>query len=279
MGSPEEQLELSISLRVSEINRSGNTKMESIEDLTAKLDMDRIPRHIAIIMDGNGRWAETRGLPRIAGHREGIHSVRESVELCRELGVGVLTIYAFSMENWSRPQDEIKELMGLLEFYLQKEIGKLMKNRIRFRTTGRIDRLPDSVLNSIRKAEETTRDNNQMVLNIALSYGGRAEIVDAALQMAEDIRQGNINISDVDESRFASYLGTYDLPDPDLMIRTSGESRISNFLLWQLAYTELYFTPTPWPDFRRREFLLALIDFQQRERRFGRVKQPAPTQT
>ncbi|HEY5649453.1 MAG TPA: isoprenyl transferase [Nitrospiria bacterium] len=253
--------------------------METIEELTAKLDMNRLPRHVAIIMDGNGRWAETRGLPRIAGHREGIHSVRDSVELCRELGIRVLTIYAFSMENWRRPEDEVKELMTLLDVYLRKEIGKLMKNDIRFKTTGRIERLPESVLGSIREAEQTTRDKDKMVLNIALSYGGRTEIVDAALRLAEDIRDGALQPQEVDEERFAGYLGTYDLPDPDLMIRTSGESRISNFLLWQLAYTELYFTPTLWPDFRRREFLKALIDFQQRERRFGRVKKPAPIQT
>ncbi len=250
--------------------------MENIEELIAQLDSGRLPRHVAIIMDGNGRWAEMRGLPRIAGHREGIHSVRDSVELCRELGIQTLTIYAFSMENWRRPEGEIKELMGLLEIYLRREFGKMMKHGIRFKTIGRTDRLPESILNSIRDAEEKSRENTRMTLNIALSYGGRTEIVDAALRLAEDLQRGEVKASDVDEDMFGRYLETSDLPDPDLMIRTSGESRISNFLLWQLAYTELYFTPILWPDFRRLDFVKALIDFQQRERRFGLVKNPAP---
>lgn len=250
--------------------------MENLDELISKIDPDRLPRHVAIIMDGNGRWAEMRGLPRIAGHREGIQSVRDSVELCRELGIKTLTIYAFSMENWRRPEDEIKELMGLLEVYLRREFGKMMKHGIRFKTIGRTDRLPEGILSSIRDAEERSQKNSGMTLNIALSYGGRTEIVDAALRLAESLQRGEVLASDVDEDLFASYLETSGLPDPDLMIRTSGESRISNFLLWQMAYTELYFTPILWPDFRRSEFLKALIDFQQRDRRFGLVKTPAP---
>ncbi|MBI3610212.1 MAG: isoprenyl transferase [Nitrospirae bacterium] len=225
-------------------------------------------------MDGNGRWAETRGLPRIAGHHEGIQSVRDAVTACRELGIYALTIYAFSMENWQRPQDEVKELMMLLEGYLQKEMPALMEHRIRFKTIGRIHRLPDSVVHWIREAESATSANDQMVLTIALSYGGRAEIVDAILKLYDDLQQGVFPRESVDEALVGQYLTTADLPDPDLMIRTSGETRISNFLLWQMAYTELYFTPTLWPDFRRRDFLLALIDYQHRERRFGQVKTP-----
>lgn len=242
------------------------------QDLQAMLDPARLPRHLAIIMDGNGRWAENRRLPRIAGHREGIHSVRDAVQVCRELGIYALTIYAFSMENWSRPPEEIKDLMTLLEVYLQKEMAALMEHRIRFKTIGRTHRLPESVLRWIREAEAATAENDQMVLTIALSYGGRAEILDAAMRLYDDLQSGRVAPEAADEALFAQYLDTGDLPDPDLMIRTSGECRISNFLLWQMAYTELYFTPTQWPDFRRRNLLEALIDYQQRDRRFGLVK-------
>ena len=252
-------------------NNSGDDKM-SDDRLLELLDRSRLPRHVAIIMDGNGRWAETRGLPRIAGHREGIQSVRDIVTVCRELGIHALTIYAFSMENWQRPQDEIKELMALLEIYLQKEMAALMEHRIRFKTIGRTTRLPDSVMQWIRRAEAATLNNDRMVLTIALSYGGRAEITDAAMKLHEDLERGLVAREAVDEAVLAQYLDTADLPDPDLMIRTSGETRISNFLLWQMAYTELYFTPTLWPDFRRRDFLKALIEYQQRDRRFGLVK-------
>jgi undecaprenyl diphosphate synthase len=244
----------------------------SVDQLQSLVNRTCLPRHVAIIMDGNGRWAEMRGLPRIAGHREGIHSVRDAVKVCRELGIYALTIYAFSIENWQRPQDEVKELMMLLEGYLQKEMPALMEHRIRFKTIGRIHRLPDSVVHWIRQAEAATMSNDKMVLTLALSYGGRAEIVDAALKLHDDLRKGLFSKESVDEALLGQYLNTADLPDPDLMIRTSGETRLSNFLLWQMAYTELYFTPTLWPDFRRRDFLQALIDYQQRERRFGLVK-------
>jgi undecaprenyl diphosphate synthase len=244
----------------------------SDDQLQALVNRDCLPRHVAIIMDGNGRWAEMRGLPRIAGHHEGIHSVRDAVTVCRELGIYALTIYAFSIENWQRPQDEVNELMMLLEGYLQKEMSALMEHRIRFKTIGRIHRLPESVTHWIREAESATLANDKMVLTLALSYGGRAEIVDAFLKLHDDLQKGLFPRESVDEALVGQYLNTADLPDPDLMIRTSGESRLSNFLLWQMAYTELYFTPTLWPDFRRRDFLQALIDYQQRERRFGLVK-------
>ncbi|HEY4486099.1 MAG TPA: isoprenyl transferase [Nitrospiria bacterium] len=246
------------------------------EQLLACLDRSRLPRHVAIIMDGNGRWAEIKGLPRIAGHREGIHSVRDAVTACRELEISALTIYAFSLENWQRPTDEINELMTLLEIYIRKEMPSLMEHRIRFRSIGRRERLPESVREQVRRAENETMDNEKMTLAIALSYGGRAEIIDAAMRLHGDLDRGLVTREAVDEGMFGQYLDTADLPDPDLMIRTSGETRISNFLLWQMAYTELYFTPTLWPDFRRRDFIKALLDYQRRDRRFGVVKPGQP---
>ncbi len=240
--------------------------------LVALLDKGRLPQHVAIIMDGNGRWAEMRGLPRIAGHREGIRSVKEAVTTCRKLGIYALTIYAFSLENWRRPQQEIRELMSLLKEYLKKELPILMRHGIRFRTIGRIERLPESVIRQIAEAEAATRGNDKMVLTIALSYGGRTEIVDAVRKMLVDFQRGILTLDQVDEVRLSHYLSTAGLPDPDLMIRTSGEARISNFLLWQMAYTELYFTKTLWPDFRRPDFLRALLNFQSRKRRFGLVQ-------
>ena len=243
------------------------------EDRLLKLiDKNRLPRHVAIIMDGNGRWAETRGLPRIAGHREGIRSVREIVTLARELEIQALTIYAFSLENWQRPQKEIDFLMVLLEKYIKEELHTIVKNGIKFRTIGRVERLPESVVRQLEDAEARTSKNNKMVLTAALSYGGRAEIVDAISRMLEDSQSGKLDAEKVDETCVSRYLSTEGLPDPDLMIRTSGETRISNFLLWQMAYTELYFTAILWPDFRRREFLEALFEYQRRDRRFGLVK-------
>ena len=240
-------------------------------ELTAKLDPDLLPKHVAIIMDGNGRWAEARSLPRIAGHREGIKSVRETISLCLELGIQALTIYAFSQENWNRPTTEIDGLMGLLEYYLSTERNKLIEQGVRFRTIGRTESLPTSALQWVRAAEQETAHLEKLQLTVALSYGGRSEIVDAVRGLVRDAQDGKFQAEDIDEAQIQQYLYTHDLPDPDLLIRTSGETRISNFLLWQLAYTELYFTPTLWPDFRRRELLLALLEFQRRERRFGRV--------
>jgi undecaprenyl diphosphate synthase len=254
--------------------RYGSSKKRLTEkQLLSLIHKDRLPRHVAIIMDGNGRWAEIRGLPRIAGHREGIQSVRDVVTTSRELGIYALTIYAFSLENWQRPHEEIKELMTLLQLYLKKELPTLMKHGIRFRTIGRIKRLPKTVIRQIEEAESATQNNDQMVLTIALSYGGRSEIIDAVRKILDDCRLGILNPEKVDETCMNHYLSTAGLPDPDLMIRTSGEARISNFLLWQMAYTELYFTKTLWPNFRSRDFLQALLDYQHRERRFGLVQQ------
>jgi undecaprenyl diphosphate synthase len=240
-------------------------------ELTAKLDPDLLPNHVAIIMDGNGRWAEARSLPRIAGHREGIKSVRDMISVCLELGIQALTIYAFSQENWNRPTTEIDGLMGLLEHYLSTERNKLIEQGVRFRTIGRTEALPSSALQWVRAAERETARMEKLQLTVALSYGGRAEIVDAVRGLVRDAQEGKLQPEDIDEPQIQQYLYTRSLPDPDLLIRTSGETRISNFLLWQLAYTELYFTPTLWPDFRRRELLLALLEYQGRERRFGRV--------
>ncbi|HXF93167.1 MAG TPA: isoprenyl transferase [Nitrospiraceae bacterium] len=240
-------------------------------ELLSRLEADLLPKHVAIIMDGNGRWAELRGLPRIAGHREGIKSVREVIALCLELGIHALTIYAFSQENWNRPAQEIDALMGLLEHYLATERSSLVQQGVRFRTIGRVTALPPSALHWVRTTEQETAHLDKLILTVALSYGGRSEIIDAVSQIARECQRGALRPEDIDETLFQNYLSTSDLPDPDLLIRTSGETRISNFLLWQLAYTELYFTPTLWPDFRRREALLALLEYQRRDRRFGRV--------
>ncbi|MGH7260607.1 MAG: isoprenyl transferase [Nitrospiraceae bacterium] len=238
-------------------------------ELLALLDPQTLPRHIAVIMDGNGRWAELRGLPRIAGHTEGVKSVREMITLCCDLGIKALTIYAFSQENWKRPAVETNALMLLLEQYLQREMDALTERGVRFRAIGQIDSLPSSAYTWVRKVERSTVHLDKLTLTVALSYGGRSEIVDAVRQLAQDCKEGTVEPEAIDESLLARYLSTHGLPDPDLLIRTSGESRISNFLLWQLAYTEMYFTPTLWPDFRRRDTLLALLEYQTRERRFG----------
>ncbi len=243
------------------------------QELMAHIDTDHLPNHIAIIMDGNGRWARMRGFPRIVGHREGIKAVRDTVTACREIGIKVLTLYAFSAENWRRPEIEVKALMMFLEEYLQRELKTLMENDIRFMTIGQIYKLPSSVQRWIHKVERETHHNKSMILTLALSYGGRTEIVDAIKAIGKDIEAGKIRPDEIDADLFSTYLYTRSLPDPDLIIRTSGETRISNFLLWQLAYAELYFTKTLWPDFRRRDLFLALIDYQHRTRRFGMVEE------
>ena len=249
------------------------TELEHLPDseLESLLVPDLLPRHIAIIMDGNGRWAAQRGLPRMAGHTEGIKSVRDMINLCRELGIKALTIYAFSQENWKRPAAEINALMMLLESYLQMELEALIEKETRFRAIGRVNTLPESALAWVRKVERETAHFDKLNLTVALSYGGRSEIVDAVRRLAEDVKTGTVTPDQIDEDMLEGYLSTHGLPDPDLLIRTSGETRISNFLLWQLAYTEMYFTPTLWPDFHRREALLALHDYQRRERRFGQT--------
>ncbi len=234
-----------------------------------RLRSEQIPRHVAIIMDGNGRWAERRGISRIEGHREGLEAIRDIVRGAHELGVGFLTLYAFSLENWNRPKAEVNELMRLLDHYLDAEIDEVMRNGIRLRSIGRMDRLPSAVAAKVRAAVERTRNNREMVLVFALSYGGRAEIVDAARELCREVELGKIEADSIDEKLFAAHLYDPELPDPDLLIRTGAESRVSNFLLWQIAYTEIYTTDRMWPEFRKPELVEALIDYQSRERRFG----------
>ncbi len=244
------------------------------EDLRRQLDFDSLPQHVAIIMDGNGRWASQRGLPRIAGHREGIRALQDVLEIGYELQIPFITIYAFSQENWNRPDSEIQLLMGLLEYYLTQERARFLERKIRFLPIGRLDQLPSPVRALVYEVAEETSHFSSSTLAVALSYGGRAEIIDAVQQLALEVQMGSISPDQIDQAQFEQYLTTWGLPDPDLLIRTSGEARISNFLPWQIAYTELYFTKTLWPDFRRCETLLALLDYQKRERRFGRIGHP-----
>jgi len=229
----------------------------------------RLPRHVAIIMDGNGRWAKQRHLPRIAGHTASRETVRKVVRQCVRLGIPALTLYTFSQENWKRPELEVRALMKLLEEVLRSEYLELDDNNIRLTYMGCIDGLPGSTRKLLLETVEKLAHNTGMVLNLALSYGGRREIVEAACRLAADVAAGLVPADDVDEERFARYLYRPELPEPDLLIRTSGEKRISNFLLWQLAYTELYFTEVLWPDFSEEDLLVALREFQSRERRFG----------
>ena len=231
----------------------------------------RVPRHIAIIMDGNGRWATARGLPRILGHRAGAQAVRRVVEACCELGVKALTLYAFSWENWDRPADEIHELMGLLDEFVRGETPTLLANQIRLRAIGRLEELPPGVTANLRRAIEQTAHFERMTLTLALSYGGRQEVVDAARRLARLVQRGELSPEDIDEARVAQQLYAPDLPDPDLLIRTSGEQRLSNFLLWQSSYAELYVTQTLWPDFSKEDLVEAIEEYERRERRFGRV--------
>jgi len=243
-------------------------KIEPVEAaLLSQIDLARLPRHIAIIMDGNGRWAKRRHLPRIAGHRAGIGAVRQAVEACARIGVPFLTLYAFSVENWKRPHTEIKLLMSLLRQYLKKEIGELNRQNIRLEVIGRIQSLPKPVVEDLQNTIERTRQNTGMRLVLALNYGARAELVDAVRELVASAKHnGSVTIN---ESVLSEHLYTRGLPDPDLLIRTSGELRLSNFLLWQIAYAELWVTETLWPDFTQKDLLQAIIDFQKRERRYG----------
>jgi undecaprenyl diphosphate synthase len=236
--------------------------------LAEAIDPDRLPAHIAIIMDGNGRWARRRGLPRIAGHKAGIAPVRTTVETCARLGIEALTLYAFSVENWKRPRTEINTLMTLLKRYLRLELSTLLTNNIRFQVIGRKDELSPDVRHELDIAAKQTEANGGMWFNIALNYGGRTEIVDAARRLIA----AGIPADDVDERRFGEFLYTAGQPDPDLLIRTSGEMRVSNFLLWQIAYSEIWVTETLWPDFRRRHLLEAVLAYQKRDRRYGGIK-------
>ncbi|HWB16246.1 MAG TPA: isoprenyl transferase [Vicinamibacterales bacterium] len=241
------------------------------EALVRRIDFDRLPRHVAVIMDGNGRWASGRHLPRVEGHRAGIDAVRATVETSARLGISVLTLYAFSVENWKRPNTEISALMALLKHYLRLELKTLLRNNIRFNVIGQLDRLSPEIRDELAMAEARTAGNAGMLFNIALSYGGRAEIVEAAKRA---IREG-IDPESLDESTFGSLLYTAGQPDPDLLIRTSGEMRVSNFLLWQIAYAEIWVTDALWPDFRDRHLLEAVADYQKRERRYGAIASQA----
>lgn len=232
-----------------------------------------LPQHVAIIMDGNGRWAKNRSLPRAAGHREGVKSVREIVEAAGELGISYLTLYTFSKENWRRPMAEVSMLMKLLVSSLRSEIDELMKNNVRLLTIGDLADLPPFAREELQQGVERTSRNTGLTLSLALSYGSRAEIVAAAKEIARRVRDGELYLEDIDDECFSEALFTNQLPDPDLLIRTSGEQRISNFLLWQLAYTELYMTNTLWPAFRKEEFYKAIINFMRRERRFGMISE------
>ena len=238
--------------------------------LLKKIDRERLPKHIAVIMDGNGRWAGERSLPRVAGHRAGIEAVHEIVETSARLGLEILTLYAFSVENWKRPQSEVRTLWNLLKQYVRRELSNIHRNNIRFQTIGRTQLLDESVRRELQRAADTTRSNTGMLLNVALNYGGRAELVDTFnLLLAEHSRNGHRK--PISEETISSRLYTAGLPDPDLLVRTSGEMRVSNFLLWQIAYSEIYVTSTYWPDFRRRHLFEAIVEFQKRERRYGGI--------
>ena len=229
------------------------------------------PTHVAIIMDGNGRWATARGLPRTAGHRRGMEAVRETVKGALDLDISYLTLYGFSSENWSRPQDEVRDLMGLLRFYLRREISELSKQGVRVRFIGDRERLSNDLVRLIEESEERTRHNVRLNLIIALSYGGRGEIVQAARAIARRVAEGDLDAEAIDERMLSGALHTHDIPDPDLVVRTSGEQRLSNFLLWQSAYAELVFVPCFWPDFDRDQLRNAILEFRRRERRYGAV--------
>ena len=238
---------------------------------STELDRANIPTHVAIIMDGNGRWAESRGFPRPVGHKHGAESVQDIVRSAGTLGIKYLTLYAFSTENWNRPRLEVQALMGLLKSFLQSELQAIADNNVSLKCLGQKERLPKEVREVLETAIEQTRDNDGLTLNLALSYGGRSEMVRAVRQLADDCRDGKINSADINEELIANHLYTAGQPDPDLLIRTGGESRLSNFLLWQLSYDEIYITETLWPDFRENEFTKALAGFQKRQRRFGKT--------
>jgi undecaprenyl diphosphate synthase len=234
-----------------------------------KISKDNLPQHIAIIMDGNGRWANKHTIGRIRGHRKGASAVKTTVRSCREIGIKYLTLFAFSVENWGRPAEEVSALMSLLEEYLISETKDLQKQCIKLNTIGEVEYLNPSIKKRLQEAKDATANNDKMVLTLALSYGSRDEIIIAIKKILEEYKNGKISLKDINRETFGKYLDTHDIPDPDLLIRTSGEYRISNFLLWQMAYTELYFTDVLWPDFKKADLLKAIADYQNRERRFG----------
>lgn len=249
--------------------RGRKTDKEKYDELMASIDHSQLPVHIAIIMDGNGRWATKRGLPRALGHRAGVESLREIVNMSSGLGVSYLTVYAFSTENWKRPKDEVNILMDLLVEYLIKEIAELHSKNVKVRAIGRISELPEKAVQALADARVMTINNTGLTLNLALNYGGRTEITEAVRKIAEMVKDGRVDSAQVNEDLISSCLYTGDIPDPDLLIRPSGEQRISNFLLWQAAYAEFWYSPELWPDFRKVHLLEAILDFQTRQRRFG----------
>ncbi len=237
------------------------------------IDKSRIPKHVAVIMDGNGRWAKQKGKSRIFGHKNGVRAVRDTIEIAAEIGVKFVTLYAFSTENWNRPKDEVSSLMELLVFTINKEIKTLMENDIALQAIGDLKSLPKNCYRELMKAIEKTSSNKRMTLVLALSYSSKWEIMNAVKEIAKQVELKKMTTEDITEENFASYLCTTNIPDPELLIRTSGEHRISNFLLWQIAYSELYFTEKLWPDFRKEDFITAITDFQKRERRFGKTSE------
>lgn len=242
-------------------------------DYKSQIDITKLPRHVAIIMDGNGRWAKQHNQPRVFGHRNGVKSVREVTEAAAELGVEYLTLYAFSTENWARPKFEVDTLMRLLVETLSREISTLNKNNIRLEAIGALESLPEATYKALQEGIAATSKNTRMTLILALNYSGKWDILQAAREAAEMVRRGEIPTSAIDETLFNALLSTHGIPDPELLIRTSGEHRLSNFLLWQLAYAEMYFVPAFWPDFRKDDFYQAIIDYQHRERRFGKISE------
>ncbi|NLI11955.1 isoprenyl transferase [Pelotomaculum propionicicum] len=253
-------------------NESKENNQTEIDILLKKIDFSRLPVHVAIIMDGNGRWANRRGLPRAFGHRAGVESLRDIVKICSELKIKVLTVYAFSTENWKRPQEEVNVLMDLLVEYLNDETEELCKNGVRINPIGRLQDMPVQTLEALRMAAERSRNNDGLILNVAVNYGGRTEIIDAVRAIAAKVKDDSLNLEQVDDKVISNSLYTAGQPDPDLLIRPSGDFRISNFLLWQLAYTEFWLTNVLWPDFRRVHLLEAIVEYQRRERRFGGLK-------
>ncbi len=248
------------------------TEMDArIDEFMEQLDKSRLPAHIAIIMDGNGRWAEKRGVSRIEGHLAGINSLREIIRFCGDLGIRVLTVYTFSTENWARPESEVKALMEFLSNYLREEIEELNSNNVRLSAIGKLEGLPVPVQKELENCMKVTSGNNGLILNLALNYGGRADIVDGVRKLASDVKDGKLKLADINEELFNQYLYTSGLPDPELLIRTSGEMRVSNFLLWQISYAEIWVTPVCWPDFDKIHLLQAIVDYQKRERRFGKI--------
>ncbi len=242
-------------------------------DFKSQVNLEKLPRHIAVIMDGNGRWAKQHGKPRVFGHRNGVRAVRAITEAAAELGVEYLTLYAFSTENWGRPHAEVNALMGLLVETMHNEIDTLMKNNIRLQAIGDISKLPDVTYRTLLKGMEQTQHNSQMTLVLALNYSARWEMIQAVQQIASDVQAGAIQPIEIDEAFFTNALSTKGIPDPELLIRTSGETRLSNFLLWQAAYAELYFTPVMWPDFDKQHLYEAIVNYQNRERRFGKTSE------